>query len=279
MPNSAGRRIVLNRSRKDSKDDLRGAEDEAMSQAVEKVRQLCRSIQKATGKLEEVWFGNLLLGILNSALLDYYSVQIGARKSIYLAAWGRRNLLELKVITTYVLASEKNAIEFRNDLAIDAKEFYQALTKHHQATHKELLTTLTELSEDKYASGEEQIGEVLKQVLRRETERGPQTEATDSLAATYQQLVTDFGLKENAKPKRIGDIARRLKQEEGFDPMFKICSKIMHRTVFSIASTVTPGSLDAAIPLLSSSSACDLLSIYGSVEKHFKKRGIRPPEN
>jgi len=83
-------------------------------------------------------------------LLDYYSVQIGAQKSIYLTAWGRRNLLELKVITTYVLASEKNAIQFRNDLAIDAKEFYQALTKHHQATHKELLTTLSELSEDQY---------------------------------------------------------------------------------------------------------------------------------
>jgi len=187
--------------------------------------------------------------------------------------------LELKVITTYVLASEKNAIQFRTDFAIDAKEFFQELTKTHQATHKELLTTLSELSEDQYENGEDQIGEVLRQVLRRETERGPKTEATDSLAATYQQLVTDFGLKEDAKPNRVSDIARRLKQEEGFDPMFKICSKIMHRTVFSIASTITPGSLDAVIPLLSSSSACDLLSIHGSVEKHFKKRGIRPPEN
>lgn len=203
MPSSAGRGIVLNRNHKDPKDDLRGLEDEAMSKVIEKVRRLCRSIQKATGKLEEVWFGNLLLGILNSALLDYYSVQIGAQKSIYLAAWGRRNLLELKVITTYVLTSERNAIEFRNDLAIDAKEFYQALTKHHQATHKELLTMLSELSEEKYESGEERIGEALKQVLRREAERGPQTEATDSLAATYQQLVTDFGLKANAKPNRI----------------------------------------------------------------------------
>ena len=46
----------------------------------------------------------MLLGILNCALLDYYSVETGTKKSIYLAAWGRRNLLELKVITTYVLS-------------------------------------------------------------------------------------------------------------------------------------------------------------------------------
>ena len=91
--------------------------------------------------------------------------------------------------------------------------------------------------------------------------------------------MVDFGLKGNAKPKRVSEIARLISQSEEFDPMFKICSKIMHRTVLSIASSVTQGSLGEAIPLLSNSSACDLLSIYGSIDEHFKKRGIRPPEN
>ena len=249
--------------------------DVAMSWAVEKVRRLYRSIQGATANEEEVWFRNLLLGILHCALLDYYSVEIGAKKSVYLAAWGRRNLLELKVITTYVLASESNAIEFRNDLVIDAKEFYEALTKHHQASHKNLIAMLSEMSERE----ENPIKSILEQALRKETEHGPETDATDAEAATYKQLMVDFGLPENAQPKRASGIARLISQGEDFDPMFKICSKIMHRTVFSIASSITPGSLDATIPFLSSSSVCDLLSIYGSIDEHFKKRGIRPPEN
>ena len=34
--------------------------NEAVSQAVERVRQLCRSIQAATAQGQEVWFGNLI---------------------------------------------------------------------------------------------------------------------------------------------------------------------------------------------------------------------------
>jgi hypothetical protein len=257
--------------RKKENDDA----DEAMSSVVQKMRNLRRSIQKATGKVEEVWFGNLILGILNCALLDYYSVEIGAKKSVYLAAWGRRNLLELRVITTYVLASESNASNFRNELVIDAKEFYEAMTKHHQASHKKLLTMLSEMSKQE----ESPRKEILEQVLRKQSEQGPETGATDSQAVIYKQLMVDFGLKENARPKRVSEIARLISQSEDFDPMFKICSKIMHRTVLSIASSVTPESLDEAIPLLSHSSACDLLSIYGLIDEHFKKKGIRPPAN
>jgi len=249
--------------------------DQAMSEAVEKVRQLCRNIQEATAKDEEVWFGNLLSGILNCALLDYYSVEIGAQKSVYLAAWGRRNLLELKVITMYVLTSESNAIEFKNDLVIDAKEFYEAITKSHQASHKKLLTALSEMSGQEEGPTEE----MLKGMLRKETERGPQTSATDSEAATYKQLMVDFGLKENAKPKKAGKIARLISQEEDFDPMFKICSKIMHRTALSIASSTIRGSLDEVVRFLSGSSACDLLSIHDAINEHFTKRGVLPPEN
>jgi len=247
----------------------------AMSWAVEKVRQLYRSIQGATANEEEVWFRNLLLGILHCALLDYYSVDIGAKKSVYLAAWGRRNLLELKVITTYVLTSESNAVEFRNDLVIDAKEFYEALTKYHQASHNNLLAMMSELARQQ----EKPIKEILEQALRKETERGPETDATDAEAATYKQLMIDFGVKENARPMMASNIANKIQEKADFDPMNRICSKIMHRTVFSIASSITPGSLDATIPFLSSSSACDLLSIYGSINDHFNTRGIRPPEN
>jgi hypothetical protein len=36
-----------------------------------------------------------------------------------LAAWGTRNLLELKVVTKYVLESGKNANDFKIDLVFD----------------------------------------------------------------------------------------------------------------------------------------------------------------
>jgi hypothetical protein len=249
--------------------------EKAMSQLVEKVRQLGQSIQEAIANREEVWFGNLLLGILNCALLDFHSVEVGARQSIYLAAWGRRNLLELKTITDYVLASQSNAIDFKNDLVVDAKEFYEAITKSHRASHKTLLSVLGEMSEIEEGS----MKEILKEALRKETELGPQTAATDSEAAAYKQLMVEFGLKENAKPKRVSEIARFINKKEEFDPMFKICSKIMHRTVLSIASSTIKGSLDAAIPFLTSSSASDLATIYDLINRHFKVCGIQPPEN
>jgi hypothetical protein len=122
--------------------------DGAMSHAIETVRELAVSIRDATVNGENIWFRNLLLGILNSALLDYRYVEIGAKqKSAYLAAWSCRNLLELKVITTYVLTSAKNATDFKNDFVIDLKEFYEAITKRHRATHPKLLSAWSEVIE------------------------------------------------------------------------------------------------------------------------------------
>jgi len=247
--------------------------DEAMSWVVDKVRNLRRSIQKATGKIEDAWFGNLLLGILNCASLDYYSAKVGAEKSVYLAAWACRNLLELRVITAYVLASAANASIFRNELAIDLKEFYESMSRHHQSSHQKLVTLLSEMSEHEQG----QVKEILQQALRRERAQGPNTAATDSEATVHRQIMADFGTRENTKPRKSRDFARRVNQSEDFDPMFKICSKILHRTVLSIASTVTQGSLDAVIPVLSNQSANELLMIHELISEHVKKRGIRPP--
>lgn len=68
---------------------------------------------------ENIGFRNLLAGILNAALHDYKSVEIGIAKSPYLAAWGARNLLELRVITIYILKSKRNAEDFKDDLLAD----------------------------------------------------------------------------------------------------------------------------------------------------------------
>ncbi len=260
----------MNRNDAPGGDDV----DQAVSQALEKIRELGKSILEANVDNEHVWFRNLLLGILNCALLDYKSVEIGLQKSIYLAAWGSRNLLELRVITTYALASEGNATVLKDDLLIDAKEFYEAVSKSHKAAHTKLVSMLSDMAERE----EGPTKEALAQVCRRESDRGPQTDASDSQAAMYKQFMAEYGLKEGAKPKRASQIARVIRENEDFDPMFKICSKIMHRTVLSIASTTIRGSLDEAIPFLSSSAACDLLSIYDSINKYVGERGVQPPK-
>jgi hypothetical protein len=91
--------------------------------------------------------------------------------------------------------------------------------------------------------------------------------------------MVEFGLKESAKPKKAGDIAKLIRQREEFEPMFKVCSKIMHRTALSIASTAVSGGLDGVIPFLSSTAACELLSIHELISKHFQRKGVQPPEN
>jgi hypothetical protein len=248
--------------------------DQAMSRLVEQVCELRINILEARVDDEHVWFRNLLLGILNSALLDYTSIKIGAQELIDLAAWRCRNLLELRIITTYVLDSEANAAAFHNDLLIDTKEFYEAVSNANRALHAKFVSMLAGVADRADATTKITI----EQYHRTEVERGPQTEDSDSQATIYRQIMSEFGIKGNVKYKRASEMAAVIQEKEFFDPMFRICSKIMHRTAFSIASSIDRGSLDEVMPLLANSAASDLLSIHESIKGHFEDRGVQPPE-
>jgi hypothetical protein len=250
--------------------------EEAMSHAVGKIRDLAMNLQNAPVTEEHIWYRNLLLGILISALQDYQYVEIGVKRTAAnLAAWGCRNLLELKVITTYVLTSAENATQFKNDFVVDVKEFYEAISKRHKAGHPKLIAAWREAVEEFEGS----MREAMEEGLQSEIARGAQTEATDEEAATYQQLMVEFGIPANTKPKRSGEIAKLISQSAEFDPMFKVCSKIMHRTALSIAASATKGGLDAMIPLLSSTAAMELLSIHEQMEGYFLLHGVQPPNH
>ncbi len=249
--------------------------DQAIAQLLEKVASLHRSISEASGSNTETWFRNLILGILSSALHDYQSVKIGAQSSIYLLAWGRRNLLELRVITKYILASRSNADDFKNELLTDAKEFYQAIARLTEASYKRLVNMLSEMAEREHSP----MKEVLEKASQRESAGEAGTDTSESESKVYKQLAADFGLKENFIPKRLSQIVRLINEEEDFDPMFRICSKLMHRSVLSIASSNTPGSLNEAIPFLFHSSVSDLLLIYELIKKHVEENGVRAPQN
>jgi hypothetical protein len=95
----------------------------------------------------------------------------------------------------------------------------------------------------------------------------------------YRGFLTPLGL-EAERPKRVSELAGKLRPElkEEFDPLFKVCSKIMHRTSFSIASIVMQGSLDELLPFLANGAFSDVLSIYAAIKGYVDRNGIRPPD-
>ena len=68
----------------------------ALSTVVQRIVELSNRLLDWNVAKKDVWFRNLLLGVLNSAQRDYRSVEVGVKKSPYLAAWGGRNLLNFE---------------------------------------------------------------------------------------------------------------------------------------------------------------------------------------
>ena len=219
-----------------------------------------------------MWFRNLLLGLLKSALMDFQSVKSGAAQYVPLAAWGRRNLLEINVITEFVLEAEENARSFQLDLLKDKKELYGLFTKHHRVAHKRL----DELAaQAETLSGPER--EVVEKHIGAETAKGPDTSGTDSESEIFQQILSQMGM--TGVPMRTSGkngFADRIGRREEFDPMFGICSKLMHRTALSISAENMIGGLDAAIPILMDSALGDLVLISTRIKEHVDKFGIKP---
>jgi hypothetical protein len=118
--------------------------DSMTAQVLIDIKKQLKELGTAVVSADDVWFRNLLFALLKSAWMDYQSVERGAKEYVPLAAWGRRNLLEDKVITAFVLESEDNARSFQIDLSADAKEFNEAFSNHHRAMHRRMLIELAE---------------------------------------------------------------------------------------------------------------------------------------
>jgi hypothetical protein len=201
-----------------------------MTQVVEDIKALRQKIADAKVPEDQVWFRKFLFKILNCALADYKNVQIGVKKLIPLAAWGCRSLLELKVTTESLLRSEEDAIELQNALALDAREFYEAMSNSHTAMFKQYLGLLSELANQE----EGPVKAVLEEKLRQDSQAGPQTAETDAEAEGFRQFQLSLGLKANAKPKKVGEMLETPEEKDEFYPLNKILSKLVHRTVLSI---------------------------------------------
>ena len=244
--------------------------DAVQAQVLHDVAALSRQLAEASFDPENKWFRNLLLGILNCSLTDYASVQSG----VYQAAWGKRNLMELRVITRYVLASQENAIEFKHHFVHDAWKFYDGLSRLQVIVYNQLGTHLAEEAKE---AGPTQAA--WQQALDQHRERGPQNQHLDSEAQAYRQLSNELGL-QSAHFKRTKEMAsdQGTAVKEELDAVNTICSKVLHRTALSIASATGEGALAELGPLLSNSGFSDVLLIYDAIKQHVQHHGVQPPQ-
>ncbi len=220
------------------------------------------------------WFRNLLYGILKCSLSDYASVLDGVKRSMYEAAWGKRNLVELRVITQYVLASRANAEEFRHQLVHDMHQFYRALAKFQELGHRELIAGLTEIAQE---AGP--LQQQFQDVVKKHVERGAQNQHLNEEAESYRQVLKELGL-EAASFKRTRQMAAEQGEaiKDELDAINTICSKLLHRTALSIASATRDDSVAELGPLLSTSGFSDVLLIYDAIKKHVGKFGLHPSD-
>jgi hypothetical protein len=248
---------------------------EAFSKALDDMRALGQRINDTTASTEDVWFRNLLLGIIDCALKDHHNAKIGIQQFAPLAAWATRNLAELRIVTAYVLKSASNAAQFKSELMIDVKEFYENVSKSTVAGHKKLVAMMREVAEQEQSP----MRDAFMKMADMEAEKEPETEIADKEAeACRNLLMSEFGIRDRQQPKTHGALAREVQQHEDFAPLNKICSKLTHRTAFSIASSTVQGSLDEVIPFLSSVADSEILSIYGMINDYVRDNGVQPPK-
>jgi hypothetical protein len=187
-----------------------------------------------------------------------------------LACWGARNLLELRVITTYVLRSLDNAVDFVDDLAADTREFWENIANVGRFTHNELITEMraAAMRED------EPVKSLLLGKALEDEQAGPAVHGPESELHKAKQMMATLGVDPDRKPKHGSAIAKEVKESDRYGPRYKLLSKVVHPTSLSIAAQTSAGSLNELMPLINSEAQADLLAIFYAVEEHIAAHGI-----
>lgn len=80
------------------------------------------------------------------------------------------------------------------------------------------------------------------------------------------------------KPKQGARIAELVWESARYGPRYKVLSKIVHPTALSIAQGITPGGIDAMMPLVRDQAVSDMPAIFYVIENHIKAHGIGWPK-
>lgn len=247
--------------------------EEAIAQVVARMVKLAHDLARTKVHDDHDWFRKMLVGILVSTHQNYQAVQLGVPQTPTLACWGTRNLLELRVITTYVLRSLENAVDFMDDLASDTREFWENIVKMGRFTHNELISEMraTAMRED------EPLKSLLLRKATEDEQAGPKLHAPESELAKATEMMKAFGVDLTRKPKQGSAIAREVEQSDRYGPRYKVLSKVVHPTSLSIAAQTSEGSLDELMPLIGNQATGDMLAIFYAVEEHIAAHGIGWP--
>lgn len=175
-----------------------------MRQALEEMVAFAQTLIDTDVPPEKTWFRNLLIGLLNSTHQNYRSVEIGTAKMPPLASWGARNLLELRVITTYILRSEADALEFKDDFVADLKEFWEAMKDSGEFVHRKLVAEVRAFAE----SQSEPLRSALLDKANEMEQSGPDLTGPVEEMETYRKLMEDFGIDPKRRPSQGSRLRR-----------------------------------------------------------------------
>jgi hypothetical protein len=219
------------------------------------------------------WFRKMLVGILAATFKNYKAAQAVVPDLHAFSCWGARNLLELRVIAAYVLASSENAAEFMDDLGADVREFWEAMMKAEEFTHNELVAQKRAFAEEQT----EPLRSLLMKKVDEDEKAGPNTAGPAAELDEVRKLTVALGGDLKRKPRQGSVIASLVSESARYGPRYKVLSKVVHPTAMSIAQGITPGGIDALMPLVRNQATSDMLAIFYAIENHVKAHGIGWP--
>jgi len=170
--------------------------------------------------------------LLISASKQYQNLKFGYEKDTALEAWACRNLLELDVYVRYVLMSEANAKRFTGHVTIDGIEIFESLKKW----------------------------------MKRVSPESKNLELNETLRLAYGRRDTE-GLKDK-KYLNVRELATEVGMEDDYEHTFKLCSKLVHPTAFSVLSMNDDGEYAAFREILFNAGMRYGIDVFTSIRDH-----------
>lgn len=247
-------------------DEIEIAEAKILSDVAE----LIKTIEAMPPDQAFPWFREMLLAILQSTLTDYNLVLASLSHPASMTAWARRCLLELNVVCEYVLASGSNAATFHNEMLIDNKEFYDAIKAYTESGHAKLVALSREVAQNLITGNQR---EALEKFASETEKTGAQTKEAEKAALEFQSLIEELKIEDQRIQKYWKMASPELRKE--FLSMNRICSKLAHRSAFSIGLQPSQD-LDELITTFKTTAFSDVITIFSAVKDHIEQHGVRP---
>jgi hypothetical protein len=255
-------------------DDLDATLEQATETAVNRMVDFTFALQAMKVPEKLGWFRTMLVGILTATHSNYSAAQAVVPAMHAFSCWGARNLLELRVITAYVLESPENATDFMDDLGADVRQFWEAMKKAQEFTFKENIADKRALA----AEQPEPLRATLMAKVDEEEKAGPDTSGPDAELEEVRKVTIALGGDMKRNPKMASKIAELAEESARYAPRYKFLSKVVHPTALLIAQGVSPGGIDPVMPSVRNQATTDMLTISNSIRNHVKAHGIGWPK-